>query len=178
MAILRMEDGSVHTDIDAIQGELTPCGVRLSHWPTGTQPRLVALLGQVSLSLDEKEEVLTGLDHYFQQLQQEQGYQTRDLIVLHADLPGLAGALQKFAPTHFHTDDEVRFIVDGEGVFGFVRPDGSQVALTVQAGEFINVPANAEHWFVLTEAMRIKAVRYFTDTSGWAPNYTQTETRV
>jgi 1,2-dihydroxy-3-keto-5-methylthiopentene dioxygenase len=39
--------------------------------------------------------------------------------------------LSKFNRCHTHADDEVRYIIDGEGVFGFVRPDGSQVELTI-----------------------------------------------
>ena len=55
--------------------------------------------------------------------------------------------------------------------FGFVRPDGSRVELTVQKEEYINVTAGTEHWFYLTNARRVKAVRYFTGTQGWIPMY-------
>jgi 1,2-dihydroxy-3-keto-5-methylthiopentene dioxygenase len=95
--------------------------------------------------------------------------------VLHPEVPNLDALLSKFNSCHYHADDEVRYIVAGEGIFGFVRPDGSQVELTVQPEEFINVPANSEHWFYLTPAKRIKAVRYFTTTEGWTPEYTSTE---
>ena len=66
---------------------------------------------------------------------------------------------------------ELRYIIDGECIFGFVRPDGSRVELTVQKEEYINVPAGTEHWFYLTNARRVKAVRYFTGTQGWIPMY-------
>jgi 1,2-dihydroxy-3-keto-5-methylthiopentene dioxygenase len=72
----------------------------------------------------------------------------------------------------------VRYIVAGEGTFGFVRPDGNQLELTVQAEEYINVPENTEHWFYLTPSKRIKAVRYFTTTEGWVPEYTSTEIKL
>ena len=39
-------------------------------------------------------------------------------------------------------------------------------------GEYINVPKDTEHWFVLTAEKRIKALRYFTTTEGWTPVYT------
>jgi 1,2-dihydroxy-3-keto-5-methylthiopentene dioxygenase len=45
--------------------------------------------------------------------------------------------------------------------------------LEVSVGDYINVPANTEHWFTLGDSKRIKAVRYFIDTSGWTPVYTQ-----
>ncbi|MBE9016571.1 acireductone dioxygenase, partial [Chroococcidiopsidales cyanobacterium LEGE 13417] len=43
--------------------------------------------------------------------------------------------------------------------------------------EYINVPAGTEHWFYLTTARRVKAVRYFIDTTGWVPQYTGKEIR-
>jgi 1,2-dihydroxy-3-keto-5-methylthiopentene dioxygenase len=94
---------------------------------------------------------------------------------LHPETPNLDTLLSKFERCHTHADDEVRYIIDGEGVFGFVRPDGSQVELTVQAEEYINVPAGTEHWFHLTDYKRIKAIRYFSGTEGWVPEYTDTE---
>ena len=174
MAILRLEDGTQITDLSAIGEQLASLKIQLNRWSTGDQPPVKALLNQVSLSDPEKEAVLVGLDHYFEQLKADLGYTSRDLIVLHPDVPNLDAMLAKFEQVHTHADDEVRYIVDGEGVFGFVRPDGSQVELTVQAEEYINVPAGTEHWFYLTPSRRIKAVRYFAGTEGWVPEYTGT----
>lgn len=178
MARLKLEDGNVIDSLDAIQRELAPMNVQLHHWPTGDDPAVQGLLGTPALDDGQKEQVLAGLDHYFQRLVEEQGYQSRDLIVLHDAIPNLDKALEKFAPAHTHDDDEVRYIVDGEGVFGFVLPDGKHAELLVEAGEYINVPADLEHWFHLTESKRIKAVRYFSGMDGWVPRYTGTDIRV
>ncbi len=177
MAILKLEDGTSYTDLQSIANELASLKVKLNYWSLGDNPHMRDLLAKDSLSEDEKEVVLQGLDNYFEQLKQTAGYQSRDLIVLHTNTPNLDGLLSKFERIHFHADDEVRYIIDGEGVFGFVRPDGSQVELTIQAEEYINVPAETEHWFYLTSNRRIKAVRYFTNTEGWVPEYTGTEIR-
>lgn len=177
MAILRLEDGTLHTDINNITKELASLNIQLNRWPVGDSPQLHRLLAQHSLNDEEKEQVLTALDGYFVQLQQTAGYQSRDLIVLHPGVPNLDGLLAKFDQIHTHADDEVRYIIDGEAIFGFVRPDGSQVELTVQKEEYINVPANTEHWFYLTSARRVKAVRYFISTEGWVPQYTGKEIR-
>ncbi|MDJ0617838.1 MAG: cupin domain-containing protein [Calothrix sp. MO_192.B10] len=176
MAILKLEDGTLRTDLPSIAQELASINVKLNRWSIDN-PETRNLLGKESLNDDEKEEVLQGLDSYFEQLKQTAGYQSRDLIVLHPQTPNLDGLLTKFDKIHTHADDEVRYIVDGEGIFGFVRPDGSQVELTVQPEEYINVPAGTEHWFYLTPARRVKAVRYFTGTEGWVPEYTGREIR-
>lgn len=177
MAELRLENGASLTDPTLITDTLAPLGVAVAHWPIGDAPQLAQLLAQPALSDAEKEQVLAQLDHYFQELQQQQGYQSRDLIVLHPNVPGLNDMLAKFDRCHTHDDDEVRYIVDGEGVFGFVFPEGDQAKLTLTQGEYINVPRDTEHWFHLTETKRIKAVRYFTNTEGWTPHYTGTPIR-
>jgi 1,2-dihydroxy-3-keto-5-methylthiopentene dioxygenase len=174
MAILQLENGQTLTALDEIQTQLAVLDVRLNRWPTGELP----LLQQPSLDDIQKETVLRALDHYFESLQASDGYQSRDLIVLYPDTPNLDALLAKFSRPHTHADGEVRYIVDGEGIFGFVCPDGTQMELTIQAEEYINVPAGTEHWFYLTPQRRIKAVRYFCDMEGWVPEYTETAIRI
>ncbi|MFT4974450.1 MAG: 1,2-dihydroxy-3-keto-5-methylthiopentene dioxygenase [Myxococcota bacterium] len=168
--------GSETTDLGEIAGQLARLGVALRRWPVSADA--AALLAKPSLSDEEKEQVLQAHDTYFNQLRDSDGYQTRDLIVLHPGIPGLDTILAKFDRIHTHDDDEVRYIVEGEGIFGFVFEDGSQARLTIESGEYINVPADTEHWFEVTDSRRIKAVRYFTTTEGWTPRYTDTAIRV
>ncbi|MGL5876255.1 MAG: 1,2-dihydroxy-3-keto-5-methylthiopentene dioxygenase [Xenococcaceae cyanobacterium] len=177
MAILKLENGTIYTQLVDISRELSSLNIQLDRWSVGEDTQLRQLLAQESLNLEEKERVLAALDTYFEQLKQTDGYQSRDLIALHPGIPNLDEMLAKFDRIHTHADDEVRYIVDGEGIFGFVRPDGSQVELTVQPEEYINVPAGTEHWFYLTTARRVKAIRYFIDTAGWVPQYTEKEIR-
>jgi 1,2-dihydroxy-3-keto-5-methylthiopentene dioxygenase len=178
VAILRLEDGTTYTDLGDIARELAPLNVQLNRWSVGDDPEIHRLLAKDALSDEEKEQVLQALDGYFEELKTSAGYQSRDLIVLHPEVPNLDALLSKFDRCHYHTDAEVRYIVAGEGTFGFVRPDGNQLELTVQAEEYINVPENTEHWFYLTPSKRIKAVRYFTTTEGWVPEYTSTEIKL
>jgi 1,2-dihydroxy-3-keto-5-methylthiopentene dioxygenase len=178
MAILQREDGTVYLDLDEIARELAPLGIQLNRWQIGDRPSLRALLQAPALTDAEKEQVLTEFDHYFATLKETAGYQTRDLIAIHPDTPNLDAMLSKFDKIHTHADDEVRYVIDGEGVFGFVYPDGSQVRLTVQPEEYINVPAGTEHWFYLTSIKRIKAIRYFTSPEGWVAQYTNRDIRL
>lgn len=177
MARIRKADGTVVTDKETIASTLAPLGIQVDQWPIPEDGDARNLLARPALADEEKERVLAALDSYFQTLKSEHGYESRDLIVLHPEVPGLDDLLAKFDRCHTHDDDEVRYIVDGDGTFGFVLPDGEQLELTVEAPEYINVPAGTEHWFVLTEARRIKAVRYFTGTEGWTPHYTGTPIR-
>lgn len=172
MARLSTQDGRSISDLADIQTLLAPLDISIRQWPVGGDERLRALLAKPQLEDGEKDAVLAALDHYFRNLKRERGYQTRDLIVLSDAVPGLESMLSKFDRCHTHADDEIRYIIDGEGIFGFVLPDGSQVELTVSRGDYINVPRGTEHWFRLTASRRIKAIRYFSSTAGWVPEYT------
>ncbi len=172
MARMMFSDGTETRDYPAMQARLAALGITLRHWPAPEDPQAQALLERAALNDEEKEQLLRAVDDRFEALKREAGYITRDLIVIHEGIPDLAALLAKFEKIHYHTDDEVRYVLAGRGCFGFVEPDGGQFLLEVHAGDYINVPARAEHWFTMGDAGRIKAVRYFMDSSGWAPVYT------
>lgn len=178
MAALRLENGSVVDDAAAIARELEPAAIVLESWPVTVNPKVRELLSLEALDEYEKERVLWALDGSFHALNRTVGFTSRDLIVLHGELPGLDAMLARFDRFHRHSDSEARYIIDGEAVFAFARPDGSQIELTVAAGEYVHVPPGVEHLFRLTAARRLKAVRYYSRTDGWAPEYTGTEVRL
>jgi 1,2-dihydroxy-3-keto-5-methylthiopentene dioxygenase len=79
--------------------------------------------------------------------------------------------LARFAKEHTHTEDEVRFILQGRGVF-HIHPENKPVyGIEVWAGDMISVPLGTRHWFDLCNDRRIRAIRLFQDTSGWTPHY-------
>ena len=178
MARLRLENGEIFSDVNTIREKLAPLNIELAEWPIEKTPAVGALLKANALNDEQKEQLLKALDNRFEEQKAKYGYQTRDLVVLHSEVPKLDEMLKIFDKCHRHSDDEVRYIVDGSGIFGFCMPDGKQALLTVEGGEYIRVPANTEHWFVLDEHRRIKAVRYFTSKDGWVANYTGTGVRL
>jgi len=100
------------------------------------------------------------------------GYRTADVIDVRPDTPNLDAMLAKFSREHWHDEDEVRFIVDGRGLFHVHPPGGPVFAIEVGAGDLIRVPRGTHHWFDLCADRRIRAIRLFQDTSGWTPHYT------
>lgn len=168
MAVIELENGTRIEENEKVQEFLRAKGLEYRYWTTS--PDVESLLEKETMTDEEKEELLQGIDNRFQELKQEFGYQTRDLVVLHPNVPGLEDMLAKFDKMHYHTDDEVRYIVDGSGIFGF-SIDGDQFTVQVFRNDFISVPKNTHHWFKLDESNRIKAVRYFIDMSGWTPHY-------
>lgn len=172
MAKIIFPDGSEEFEFNPIRSRLADLGITLRHWPAPEGGRARALLDKPALSDEEKDELLQCVEHRFRELKEEAGYTTRDMIVIHEDIPNLAELLAKFESIHFHSDDEVRYVLSGRGYFGFVEADGGQFMLEVSEGDYINVPAHSEHWFTMGDSPRIKAVRYFIDSSGWTPHYT------
>ncbi|MGE4531124.1 MAG: cupin domain-containing protein [Acidithiobacillus sp.] len=162
---------AIWTDPAQISTLLASLGVVLDHLPV-QEAAAHALLAKPELDVEQQEALLVALDQVFRRLQQERGYQERDLVVLYPGHPLLEELNTRFHRIHTHDDEEVRYIVDGEGVFGFVLPDARQVELTVVAGDYIHIPAGVEHWFRLNHLERIKAIRYFSARGGWTPHYT------
>ena len=107
-----------------------------------------------------------------EELKARGGYTTADVIDVTAATPNLDAMLAKFSREHWHDEDEVRFIVEGRGLFHVHPPDGPVFAIEVQAGDLICVPRGTLHWFDLCADRRIRAIRLFQDPSGWTPSYT------
>ncbi len=105
------------------------------------------------------------------QLKAERGYVEQDEIELHPDTPNLDQICAKFVDEHLHTDDEVRYVLEGEGIFDIRSIDDQWMRITVEQGDLLVVPANLHHRFFLTERKHIRCVRLFKDSAGWVPHY-------
>jgi 1,2-dihydroxy-3-keto-5-methylthiopentene dioxygenase len=120
------------------------------------------------------EALLAAYEPEIGRLKAEGGYRTADVIDVRPDTPNLDAMLAKFSREHWHDEDEVRFIVEGAGLFHIHPPAGTVFAIEVSAGDLIRVPRGTHHWFDLCSDRRIRAIRLFQDTSGWTPHYTDT----
>ena len=158
------------TDTEEVKAFLKKVGVEYDHWVVPTSAK--SFTAKQTLTDVEKEDLLLTVNDRFEFLKEREGYTTRDLVVLHPDVPGIKDMLAKFDKVHTHSDVEVRYIIDGSGYFGFVAPEGNFLVHVFES-DFISVPKGTQHWFTLDEKMRIKAVRYFKDMSGWVPNYVE-----
>jgi len=119
-------------------------------------------------------EILEAYKRKIDELKAQGGYVTADVIDVHPTTPGLDAMLAKFNSEHWHDEDEVRFIIEGRGLF-HIHPPGKPVfAIEVEAGDLIRVPRGTHHWFDLCGDRRIRAIRLFQDPAGWTPHYTQT----
>ena len=105
------------------------------------------------------------------QLKTERGYIEQDVVALSPETPNLDAICAKFVDEHYHDDDEVRFVLAGEGIFDIRTGDDRWMRVVVEPGDLIVVPKDRHHRFMLTEKKNIRCVRLFKDTSGWVPHY-------
>ncbi|MGR5914735.1 hypothetical protein ACT7DA_22600 [Bacillus pacificus] len=84
--------------------------------------------------------------------------------------PNLDELLINFQKEHHHTDDEVRFIVSGHGIFAIkLRKDGTFLTLNLSQAISYLFPENARHYFTLQDDRQVVAIRIFVTTEGWVP---------
>jgi 1,2-dihydroxy-3-keto-5-methylthiopentene dioxygenase len=102
------------------------------------------------------------------------GYQTADVISINKLTENYAAIRAKFLAEHTHSEDEIRFFVDGQGLFWFNLENEPVFNLLCQRGDLISVPAGTKHWFDAGASEPfVKAIRIFIDMSGWVPHYTE-----
>lgn len=153
------------TDVGEIKTFLSRFGIHYEQWPLADRVNADAA----------NEEILAAYAPEIERLKQQGGYVTADVINITPDIPGLDAMLNRFSQEHTHSEDEVRFILKGRGVFHVHPPAGAVFALQVDAGDLINVPAGTQHWFDLCSERTIRAIRMFQTQSGWTPFYTGTD---
>src|ERR1051325_10751260 len=118
------------------------------------------------------EEILRAYSREIEDIKRRGDYVTADVIDVTPTTSGLDEMLAKFSREHWHDEDEVRFIIAGHGLFHIHAKTGAVLAIEVEAGDLIRVPRGTLHWFNLCADRRIRAIRLFQDTAGWAPHYT------
>lgn len=104
-------------------------------------------------------------------LKERAGYIEQDEVALLPDTPDLDGICAKFDREHLHDEDEVRFVLEGAGIFDIRSADDRWMRVEVHAGDLIVVPKARHHRFELTEQRHIRCVRLFQDRAGWVPRY-------
>jgi 1,2-dihydroxy-3-keto-5-methylthiopentene dioxygenase len=171
MAVLTLRKSKqVITDRAQVEKTCRDANVIYEVWGTERMPKN---LSSRNLSDAEKAQLLTAFDVEIQRLYKTRGYKTADVVTLYPETPNIDAMLAKFDKKHLHTDDEVRFVVQGRGVFTLFTPNGEIIDAELHPGDFITVPANYKHYFTLCPDKQITAIRIFTDPAGWVANYVE-----
>tara|TARA_R100001143_G_scaffold63407_2_gene70265 strand:+ start:9335 stop:9964 length:630 start_codon:yes stop_codon:yes gene_type:complete len=144
------------SDHNKISAQLKAIGIRLEHWNTPQKFETGA----------EHEAILAAYQDYIDQLNTEYGFEFVDVSALWPEHPKKSELRAQFASEHRHSDDEVRFFVDGAGLFYFHIDDKVYLVLCEQ-GDLISVPARTRHWFDMGENPDFTLIRFFPTRDGW-----------
>jgi 1,2-dihydroxy-3-keto-5-methylthiopentene dioxygenase len=162
------EDSAVHKLLDTTDGAeiaaaLDAIRVRFERWSASRE---------LAADVDDA----TVMDAYrgdIERLKSECGYQSVDVVRCLPDNPNRETLRRKFLDEHTHDDDEVRFFVEGAGMF-YLRAAGKVHMTLCERGDLISVPAGTRHWFDMGPTPRFTAIRLFTTQAGWVANFTGT----
>lgn len=166
--VFNRQTGKGLKDQKSVRSFLEDQGVIYERW--GVERLPVQLQREYLLKEEEREKLIELYRDEISELKRVQNYKTEDIVILSDNTPNLESLLEKFRKEHHHIDDEVRFTIDGSGVFT-VHQGKLIFDITVEPGDLVVVPACARHWFDLNEEKRIKCIRIFKDPAGWEAVY-------
>lgn len=145
------------SDAAEIARELGSIGVRFERWPTR--------------SVASTDDVLGAYASEIGQLTAQGGYQSVDVMTVPRNHPDRATIRTKFLSEHTHAEDEIRFFVDGEGLFT-LHEGGRVFNMLCTQGDLISVPAGMRHWFDMGPNPQFTVIRLFLNPDGWIAQFT------
>ncbi|HOB61259.1 MAG TPA: cupin [Candidatus Competibacteraceae bacterium] len=152
---------AVFVELAAIAGQLDRIGVRFERW-SASQP----------LAADaDQDAVLAAYREPVERLMRQYGFQSADVVALGPAHPDKAALRAKFLDEHTHDDYEVRFFVEGQGLF-YLHVGERVYGVLCERGDLLSVPAHTTHWFDMGPNPSFKCIRLFTTPEGWVAQFT------
>ena len=148
------------TDAAQIAAELAERGIGYERWPARAELPAGAA----------PEQILAAYAQEIARVQASGTYPTVDAIRLTPDHPDRQALRQKFLAEHTHSKDEVRFFVEGRGLFCLHIGD-EVLQVLCEADDFLRVPAGTKHWFDMGSAPLFCAIRFFDNPAGWVAQF-------
>ncbi|KAK9801956.1 hypothetical protein WJX73_010876 [Symbiochloris irregularis] len=109
-------------------------------------------------------------DPKLEAIRKKRGYSYQDIITVSPEkLSGYHEKIKSFFEEHLHTDEEIRYILEGSGYFDVRDFDERWIRICCPEGTMIVLPEGIYHRFTLDQADYIKAMRLFVGEPVWTP---------
>jgi 1,2-dihydroxy-3-keto-5-methylthiopentene dioxygenase len=96
-------------------------------------------------------------DPELKKIRKERGYDYEDIILVSPEkLENYEAKIKSFFEEHIHTDEEVRYCLDGSGYFDVRDSEDNWIRVWVKKGDLIILPAGCYHRFTLDQSNYIK----------------------
>ena len=155
------ENSKLYTDFTVIQEHLNALGVRFERWET-----------QCELATDaDQNTILVKYCDPIARLRAKYSFQSIDVVRVLPNHPEKEEIRKKFLSEHIHEDFEIRFFIEGRGLF-YLHVADKVYAVLCEQGDLISVPADTKHWFDMGEDPNFTCIRFFTTAYGWVANFT------
>lgn len=141
---------------------------RLEHRLTPNQPAPKSALEDIGVAQWQLDPDKFETDPELQQIRNTHGYSYHDIITVSPDkLPGYEQKIKTFYEEHLHTDDEIRYVLDGSGYFDVRDKNDRWIRIAMRKGDMITLPAGIYHRFTLDHHNYIRAMRLFVGDPVW-----------
>ena len=150
---------------------------------TSDYQEMAAVLGDINIRFEQwqanqelpvdftQEGVIAAYQDDVNRLVMENGYKSVDVIRMFPDNPKKQMLREKFLNEHQHSEDEVRFFVEGSGLF-YLHVEDRVYLVFCEKGDLISIPACYSHWFDMGDEPFFTAIRFFVEPNGWIANFT------
>jgi 1,2-dihydroxy-3-keto-5-methylthiopentene dioxygenase len=157
----RPDEAVAVSDPDRIAEDLWGIGVLFERWTAEQQFAADA----------EQDAIIAAYRKSIDRLIDRYEFYSVDVVSLYPDHPQKTELRNKFLSEHTHADFEVRFFVEGRGIF-YLHADGKVYVVLCEQGDLISVPAGTKHWFDMGEKPHFKCIRLFATPEGWIADFT------
>ena len=146
-----------------ISAELKTRGIKFQRWPS--KPELELERGAM------QKQILAAYASLIASVQKNEGYQAVDVMRVGDDQHNTTSLRQTFLQEHQHAEDEVRFFVEGCGLFSLHIND-EVLQVVCEANDWITIPAGTRHWFDMGANPNYCVIRFFQNSGGWVAAFT------
>ena len=124
------------SDYEEITDTLNSIGIRFEKWEAN----------QILPDDFKEADIMDAYREDIERLVRENGYKSVDVVKMVPHSPKKDEIRKKFLNEHAHSEDEVRFFIEGSGLFYLHVGDRVYLVLC-ESGDLISIPAGYLHWF-------------------------------